>query len=738
MFERIVALAVRKRLAIALAIALVSAAFGLAASRLGVDNSLEVWFVEDDPALASYQDFLEEFGSDEVVVVAIRFAGDPFDPGRLRRLERLTARIGAIDGVARVHSLTSLGPSENARTAVARGGLASHFVGRDEDSLLLIAEMDATASIDVERPRILEEIRDATRAETVPDEQTHFGGVGVLHDALNRVTIGEGGLFIGLSYGVIAVALVMITRRLTWTLIALLVVTLADIALIGTMALLGRPINMITVAVPPVVMILGVANVIHMSTDLDLARARGVDSVPGLRATLYRVAVPCGFNALTTGVAFLSLTAANMAVTRDYGLFAAVGVGFAFLYSLLLMAAVLPRVPSLPRPSSTPSRLSRVTEACMLTSLRRPRAALVVTALVLAVSIAGAGKIVVDTYSIGFLPDDDPVRRDDRIIEASVGPYLPMELTLRSTASDWRAPEFLDAVQAAQRAVESDPQIGRTTTVVDVLREANFVLSGTAAPGTGDAPNAVQLAGAERMLRMAGHSDLFDRLVADDQRTVRLTATTPGMSVQNFVVTAERVRDAAQDAAGTRAEVRVSGYLPLYAQIIEHVVEDQVRSFSVAFLLVFLVVSVALRSWRFALVAIPPNLLPVCILLGVMGFAGINLNIATVTVAAVVLGVIVDDTVHLLHRLRRELSIEHDLETAMRNVARASGLAVVCTSMVFAAGFLTISLAASDAVADAGLLMAVAVVAALLTDLLLLPAFIGLLFGRARAARQGV
>ena len=74
----------------------------------------------------------------------------------------------------------------------------------------------------------------------------------------------------------------------------------------------------------------------------------------------------------------------------------------------------------------------------------------------------------------------------------------------------------------------------------------------------------------------------------------------------------------------------------------------------------------------------------------------------------------------------------------MRHVARASGLAVVCTSIVFAAGFLTISLAASDAVADSGLLMAVAVVAALLTDLLLLPAFIGLLFGRRRARLQGV
>jgi predicted RND superfamily exporter protein len=99
-----------------------------------------------------------------------------------------------------------------------------------------------------------------------------------------------------------------------------------------------------------------------------------------------------------------------------------------------------------------------------------------------------------------------------------------------------------------------------------------------------------------------------------------------------------------------------------------------------------------------------------------------------VTVAAVVLGVIVDDTVHMLHRLRRELATGADLDNAMRAVARASGLAVVSTSLVFAAGFFVISLAASDAVGRSGLLIAIAVLSALITDLLLLPAFISFLF----------
>jgi predicted RND superfamily exporter protein len=305
-----------------------------------------------------------------------------------------------------------------------------------------------------------------------------------------------------------------------------------------------------------------------------------------------------------------------------------------------------------------------------------------------------------------------------------------MELTIQIDGASWRSREFLEAMAAAQTAVEADPRVGLSTTVNDLLRDVQLATTGESLPRPWTPASDEEILEAEALLRAFGYGEALDQFIAGDGRTLRLTASTASMSVRNFMEVAGDARRAAQDAVGPRVSVSNSGYMPLYGQMIEHVVSDQATSFALAFLLVFAVVSLALRSWRFAMVAIPPNLLPVVILLGVMGFAGINLDIATVTVAAVVLGIIVDDTVHVLHRLRRELRGRVDLETAVRGVARASGLAVVSTSLVFASGFFVISLAASSAIAHSGFLMAIAVVAALVTDLVLLPAFVALTFGR--------
>ena len=708
----------------------------------------------DDLTLVSYQAFLEEFGNDEVVVIAIHGSDDVFAADRLERLARLSKALEDIDGVARVHSLANTGilvPSAEprllpavdlpvriddllrARAVVAIDGLASQLVGRDGTTLVVFAWMEATRDIDVDRPRILDAIRSATAAELAEGERASYGGVGVLHDALNRATIGEGSLFIGLSYLVIAIGLFLITRRWLWTIVALLVVTLADMTLLGVMSLLGRPVNMITIALPPVVMILGVTNVVHMATDLDIALARARNSISELTVTLAEVTTPCGFNAVTTAVAFLSLTTASMAVTRDYGLFAAVGVVFAFAFSVAGMSALLPRVARLRPPDRSSTWLAGTVENVLMFSMRRRAAVLVVTSLVAAVSVVGAARIVVDTYSIGFLPEDDVARRDVDAIERAAGPYFPMEMTLRTSGDDWMDREFLGAVAAAQTALEADTAIGRTTTIADVLRDFHVGASRDVVPRPWAPQSNEVIEKTVALLERTGNGDILDHLVAADRRTLRLTATTRGMSVRSFIEVAERARATAHAAAADRAEVSLSGYLPLYSHMIEQVVDDQVKSFSLAFLMVFLVVSLVLRSWRFALIAIPPNLLPVVILLGVMGIVGIKLDIATVTVAAVVLGVIVDDTIHILHRLRRELAAGADLDTAMRAVARASGLAVVSTSLVFAAGFFVISLAGSDAVGNSGLLIAVAVLAALVTDLMLLPAFVSFLFARRRA-----
>ena len=753
--EHVVEWLVRHRYVAVVASVALAIAMGLLVTRLRVDNSLEVWFVEGDPTLVSYRSFLEQFGNDEVVVTAIHGTVDAFEPQRLERLWHLSRDLAAIDGVARVRSLGNLesvqgsmfGPVvvpvvappvqdddvTRARNLVARRSLASNLVGQDGKTLVLYTWLEATPTIDVERGRVLDDIRAATESWLAGDERASHGGIGVLHDALNEVTLSDGARFIALSYVVVALALYLVTRRITWTLVALVAVTLADLVLFGTMALLGRSINMITIALPPLVMILGVANVVHMSTDLDLLLVDEAGGVRKLTRALARISRPCLFNTITTAAALLSLGVVSMEVTRDYGIFAAVGVVLAFVFSLIGMAAMVPRAAGFRAPAHVGWRIGVLVERLMLFSVRFRGPVVALTVLVAAVSLYGARRIIVDTNSLEFLPGGHRTRVATSTIESAVGPFFPLEMTLRvASRGEWARARFLQDLADAQTALESIPAIGRTTTAADVLRDLHVGVTGEELerPWRPEEDEDVEIL--TELLELTEHEDVLRDWVAEDGRTLRLTATTPMSSARGFLEVGEQARAVTERALGDDVEVALGGYLPLYSQIVMHTLDDQITSFTLAFLVVILIVTIVLGSWRYAIVAIPPNLLPVAVVLGVMGFAGIRLDLATVTVAAVVMGVIVDDSVHVLYRLRRELERGASFEQSIASVARASGVAVVSTSLVFTAGFLVIALAASDAVANPGLLTAVAVVSALVTDLLLLPAFASFLFGERR------
>ena len=730
--------------------------FGFFATRIAIDNSLEMWFVDDDPTLLSYRNFLKKFSSDEVVVTAIHSNRDVFEEDRLARLLQLTRKLSEIDGVTRVLSLanatiaressnsSTLVPVvnepvddedvERARDTVSQRGLGSRFVGQDGKTLVTYTWLGATADIDQKRGSILDEIRALTASSiTGTGEHANHGGYGVIYDALNRATLGEGALFIGLSYLVVILALYFITRRLTWTVLAVIVITLADLTMFGTMALLGRPINLVTAALPTLVMVLGVANVLHMATHLDGTLSEKRNQLGNLIATLSAVAIPCLFNALTTAGGLLSLTAASMAVTRDFGLFAALGVFLAFLFSFIGMAVLLPQTVRLRPPKRMKTQLAKVVESIMVFSIHQRKVVVLVTVFLGLLAFLGISRIVVDTNSIGFLSKNHSSRRESVAIEESLGPYIPLEMTIQAQEKgSWRSAAFLKSLARAQADLEADPAIGSTLSVADVLHDLHMTITGRPVARPWEPTTDDEVLRVLSFIETAGEELGLKHLVAQDDRTIRLTATVAMASAKDIMTVAKRAQEKAQRAITNIGEVVLTGYMPLYGQIIVHVVNDQVRSFSLAFLVVFLLVALVLRSWRFTLVAIPSNLLPVALVLGLMGFSGIRLDIATVTIAAMVLGIIVDDSVHILYRLRRALKDGHSFEEAMRLVARVSGVAIVSTSFVFCAGFAIIAFASVRSVAYVGLLTAIAVVAALITDLLLLPAIASFLIERPR------
>ena len=172
------------------------------------------------------------------------------------------------------------------------------------------------------------------------------------------------------------------------------------------------------------------------------------------------------------------------------------------------------------------------------------------------------------------------------------------------------------------------------------------------------------------------------------------------------------------------SRIRAAGYIPLYVQIMDHIVASQLSSFAIAFVVIFSLIGLLFRSVRMAILAIPANLLPVFVTLGVMGAVGIRLDVATVTIAAIVLGLVVDDTTQFLYRYRVMSERHEDINDVVVETVRSVGRPMLITTLILAGGFTVLALAAIKSVAYFGVLLALALVSAVLADLIVIPALL--------------
>jgi uncharacterized protein len=760
--------ALLRRRWLALGAALVIAiALGAASSRLIVRNDLAVWFVEGDPALESYLSFRERFGSDEVVVLALqppaaRASGAQrtgIDAARLARLDLLVRKLAADPDVERTAALSSavttdtegvLGPvvqgevgeDDAARAALAleRSRLARQLAGEDE-ALLVWLWMKRDAGFDARRGAAYARLREVVAGALAgSDETVSWAGGGLVWDELNRATEQEGAAFIGLAYLIVLFALILATRRAAWTFAAIAVVTLADTCLFGVIALSGTPLNAVTVALPTLVMVLGVANVLHLTFALERLEGEARTDRAAIARTMAGVAVPAAFNNLTTVIGFLSLSFATTAITRQVGVFSAVGVTFAFAFSFVIIAVMAPRALRRPRRPLLRRReelLARLT----FPGFRPWRLAgpLLVGALV-----AGAAgtRVVVDTDTLGFLPDTHPLRASFSRVEAVAGPIIPVEIELRPASGpssspgqapgppsgSWRDPRFLRALDDARAALAAAPEPRVATSVADLIADSHAALKGLSASSLPASPEDIE--GALAFLE-ASAPDAFAPFVDEKSGAVRMTVRVPVGTARHLVAEADRAREIVGRAVEGQATVAVTGYLPLYGRIVSTLVDDQVASFLFAFLLIFAAIGVYFRDVRFVVLAALPNLVPIAVVFGSMTALSIRLDVATMTVASTILGIVVDDTVHTLHRLRAGLRAGLALEEAIAGALRHAGVANLTSNLILVAGFVVLALAPVKTVSSVGVLSAIAVAAALATDVILLPPLARILYARA-------
>ena len=707
---------------------------GWQAMNLQVDNAIDIWFADDDPSLVAYHDFQRRFGNDEVVVVAFHDPQGILNAGGLHLVQRASRALAAVDGVAGIESLATLtqpragangleaaalfpaGPPTPAQARTLRDviatapALAGRLISADLTTTVILARMETLADMDNRRAGIIADMDAALKALGAPFRMI---GIGVIYAALNRLSTVDSAVLIVAAYGLTALLLWLFYGRLAPTLVTLAVVGTAVVWTMGAYAAAGREINMITMVMPTLITVVGVANCIHILRHV-AGMPRGPSREERVVTGIGFMFQPCLFTTLTTAMGFAALAASPLPVIRDLGMFCAAGLVAVFVLTIVFCTWALTWAGAEPRVAAR-SRLRDCAAALARVGLGHRAWVLGIAGLLTLVASLGLSRLVIDTDPINFLFADHPVRRDYREIERRFDGYTPLEFVVRGDDGVLR-PEVLAAVEHWQRAAEAQAAVGWSYSVVDLLGSLDPAYA-VSTSISGDPEGAV----AALRRCCADQATKFSALV-DPPEALRVTFFIHIQSARKIARIIERIMAVANLPPGVSATA--SGYLPLYVRMVDHIVSSQVRSFTLALIAIFVALAVLFRSLRMALLSLPCNLLPILITLGTMGWLGIRLDVATVTIAAIVLGIVVDDTVLFLYFLRHEQKRRASIADAVRAAVEGAGQSILITTVALGLGFLVYGLAEIKSIVWFGMLICLAMATAVLADLVLLPALI--------------
>ncbi len=723
------------------------------------DASAETLVVNGDELFADYQRFRSEFPDDNFILVA----AEPNDvelasAQSLALLKKMQSALSQISGVSDTLSIldvpilplgrdvTLADPSTDREAALAflksQPLFSGQLISNDGEATAIRVGLSTDTS---QHSRALEAIRAQLRPfETEAD--IYLGGVPLIaHDMIVFVQNDVRAFGIGIVLLLLA-ALTFFFRRARW--VALNLVTAAVVCGLGA-GLLGVfdiPMSVISANSISLLVIFSVSFTIHLVVRYrELLRTQPELSDRALvETTMFSKFAPCAFTALTTMVAFASLTTSGIRPVIDFGLMIAAGVALALLVGYLVFPALLLLLPR-GEASVTLGKQLPVVNAFAALSTKRFKAVSIVALLTLGVAIAGMGQLALGGSFSGYFKADTQVRQGLRYIDSHFGGVLPLNIVLQlSTPAD--SSEMLEEdIFASPESSPStyqldDTQLRQLDNLVSRLRAREDVGSVTALSDVVNllavVSNTIQTDSFARSLALSGLAEshgqsLVRPYVSEDGSRLRISLRMrESASPANYASVTAQMRDLAAEAGFNASEIETTGMYVLFGSSLHTLFESQRNTVAAVILATLVMFLVLLRSLPFAILGVTANILAAMFTLGIMGWAGITLDMMTITVAAICIGIGVDDAIHYLHRFGQELKANGGDTAAAIAASHASiGRAAYFTSCTIALGFIVLILSQFVPTMAFGLLTAIAMAAAFVANLLVLPSLL-MLFRR--------
>ena len=712
---------------------------GAAASRVHFDSSIESWFIESDPSLGTYNRFTEIFKADQIVVVGI-FAEDVFESDVLHAVQRISEQAAGLEFVDRVQSITNsslarraggIGAADFREQVLASPLQRESLLSGDASATAIVIYYSRAGNTFAQKREFVNRLRSIVDAAAASVDVSITGGPVIGETAKVRNTE-DMTFLIPFMLLVIVVIAYVVFRTVRLTLLPLAVVAIAVTWSFGLMGVLGWKMSMISAILIPLILAVGVAHSIHIISGYRVHLEQGLAGDEAMRRTIERLLKPCFFASLTTAIGLLSLLVSDLAPVKQFAIVAAVGVLAAFIVSIVFLPIMLPLVPAAAKNGAV--LVSRFVLP-LLDSIhgfgrKHSRSILAGAAATAVLFVWLASKVGVGLDPLLWIPHGDAIRTDAERIDESFGGGLALEFLVTSGDDKLGTPAVLRQLEAFQTWLVANTTVVQATSVADLVKEAAR-LGREGREDDFELPRTHFVT--DLLLDGIEHDGELAHWLTADRNVARIAARIPLTSAQDIVDEIPAIRDRMRAAfAGTGLDVQITGHAVLAGLMQTHMIDSQLHSFSFAFLVVSLTMIVLLRSIVLGMLAVIPNLLPIVIGLGAMALFDIAFNPATVMIAAVALGIVVDDTVHMMTAFDRSVGAGQSAAEAVRAAIVEVGRPVFVTSVLLAAGFALLLFGSFLPSRQIGGLVAIIVVAALATDLLVLPAVLRKTFSTSR------
>lgn len=532
--------------------------------------------------------------------------------------------------------------------------------------------------------------------------------------------------------------IVFIGLLLTWILFHRLLAVVVTGLVIGAVVnttialyvLFQQPFNSISSITPPLLSALTISALVHVYNALQYASHRGLSGRKRVESAMRDVQKPALYSALTTAMGLASLGFSSIPPIRMFGLSAALGVCLMYVIIIYLLPPIFVQFDRRPWPKrqSGLQYMNQLVGTLSGIGMRYPVAVIVISAIVLTATAPFIARIKVETNLLEFFHADHPLRIDTAHIEEKLSGTLPLEVVLISDDSDRLiSPEVLGQMRHFQQQLETHPSVDKTLSMADFIEEMHWGFNAEQ-PQYRSIPEDPSLI--SQYLFVYDGEDLFD-FIDPDFRHSRIAISANVHGAKQIRELIEHVQSqlgaipAFQDE-GIRWEI--SGAGRLFADQEKLLISGQAKSLGSALVLIFLLLYVSWRSWRDAAICMIPNLSPLLMIFIVMGMLRINLDMATTMIASVAVGIAIDDTIHVYHGFIRRVRVGISPVTALARTYQQAGRAVMTTTIILCSQFLLLLASAFVPMGHFGLLTSIGLLAALVFDLLLLPALLIIVF----------